>query len=103
MIAPRALAVLSAVLLVGAFALATLGPPGVPLSQALFMLNHDLMEQIHRFIDTYLAGWIWAELVLPVLVRPAWLVPACAGLVCAGAAVSLSNRKLARRSHRRSQ
>lgn len=44
MIARRILAVLSAILLVGAIALAMLGPPEVPLGQAIFMVDHDLME-----------------------------------------------------------
>jgi hypothetical protein len=35
--------------------------------------------------------------------RPAWLVPASLGIVVAGVALSLSGRKPAARSHRRSQ
>jgi hypothetical protein len=101
-ITQRILAVLSAALLVGAVALAMLGPPEVPLGQVLFMINHDLMEAVHGFVGTHLASWLWDYLLVPVLVRPAWLVPATVGLVCGGASVSLSTRKPARRSHRRS-
>ena len=50
MIAQRILAVLAAMFLVGAVALATLGPPEVPLGQALFMIDHDLMDATHSFI-----------------------------------------------------
>ena len=102
MIASRILAVLAALLMVGAVALAMLGPPSVPLGQLLFMIDHDLMDALHAAISTHLGGWIWERLMVPVLVRPAWLVPAALGLVCGGVAVSLSGRKSSRRSHRRS-
>ena len=102
MIAQRALAVLSAILLVGAVALATLGPPGVPLGQVLFLIDHDLMESLHRVIVGGIAGWAWSDIVVPLMLRPAWLVPAAAGILCAGGALSLSGRKPAVRSRRRS-
>jgi hypothetical protein len=101
-ITQRILAVLSAALLVGAVALAMLGPPEVPLGQVLFMINHDLMEAVHGFVGTHLASWLWDYLLVPVLVRPAWLMPATVGLIFGGASLSLSTRKPARRSHRRS-
>jgi hypothetical protein len=101
-IAQRILAVSAAVLLVGAVALAMLGPPGVPLGQVLFMINHDLVEAVHTFVGTHLAMWLWDYLIVPVMIRPAWLVPAGLGLICGGVSLSLSTRKSARRSHRRS-
>lgn len=102
MIAQRILAILAAMLLVGAVALAMLGPPAVPLGQVLFMIDHDLMEGVHRFIGSNLANWLWDYLIVPLMLRPAWLVPAALGLVCAGLSLSLSTRKPAQRSHRRS-
>jgi hypothetical protein len=101
-IAQRILAVLAAMLLVGAVALAMLGPPGVPLGQALFMVDHDLMEAVHTFIGTHMATWLWDYLVVPLMLRPAWLVPAALGLLCGGMSLSLSTRKSTHRSHRRS-
>jgi hypothetical protein len=101
-IAQRILAVLAAMLLVGAVALAMLGPPEVPLGQALFMIDHDLMEAVHTFVGTHLATWLWDYVFVPVMVRPAWLVPAALGLVCGGVSLTLSTRKSAHRSHRRS-
>ena len=100
--AQRILAILSAVLLVGAVALAMLGPPGVPLGQVMFMVDHDLMDVVHQFIGTHLATWMWDYIIMPLLLRPAWLVPAALGLICGGASLSLSNRKSTHRSHRRS-
>lgn len=102
MIAKRAFAVLAAVLLVGAVALAMLGPPGVPLGQLLFMINHDLMEALHSGTERYLAAWLWDYLAVPLMMRPAWLAPAGLGLICAGLSFTLSPRKPAHRSHRRS-
>lgn len=102
MITQRVLAVLAAMLLVGAVALAMLGPPEVPLGQVLFMIDHDLMEGAHSFIGTHLAGWLWDYLVAPLMLRPAWLVPAALGLICGGMSLSLSTRKTTHRSHRRS-
>lgn len=102
MIAQRILAVLAAVLLVGAVALAMLGPPAVPLGQALLMIDRDVTEALHRFTGTYLSTWLWDHMVVPLLVRPAWLVPAALGLLCGGLALSLPTRKATQRSHRRS-
>jgi hypothetical protein len=89
-------------LLVGAVALAMLGPPEVPLGQVMFMVDHDLMEAVHTFIGTHMATWLWDYLIVPVMLRPAWLVPVALGLICAGASLTLSTRKSTHRSHRRS-
>ena len=102
MIAQRVLAILAAVLLVGAVAVAMLGPPEIPLGQALFMIDHDLMEGMHSFVGTHLHAWLWDNIMVPLMVRPAWLLPAGLGLICGGASLTLSTRKSTRRSHRRS-
>lgn len=102
MIAQRILAILAAVFLVGAVALAMLGPPSVPLGQALYLLDRHLMEALHSGVERHLSAWMWNNLMVPLMVRPAWLVPASAGLICAGLSLSLATRKPARRSHRRS-
>lgn len=99
---PRVLAVLSAALLVGAIALATLGPPGVPLGQLLFMLDHDAMQGLRAGVERVAGDWTWRIVIVPMLVRPAWLIPAGLGLIFGGAALSASTRNSARRSHRRS-
>jgi hypothetical protein len=101
-IAQRILAVLAALMLVGAAALAMLGPPSVPLGQALLMLDHDLMDVLHSGIERHISAWLWDYVAMPLLLRPAWLMPAALGLICAGVSLSLSTRKSAHRSHRRS-
>jgi hypothetical protein len=101
-IAQRVFAIIAAVLLVGSVALATLGPPGLPLGQLIFMIDHDIMQSLRTGIEGHVAAWLWAYGVVPLLVRPAWLLPAGLGLICTGAALSASGRKSPRRSHRRS-
>jgi hypothetical protein len=101
-IAQRIFAVLAALMLVGAVALAMLGPPSVPLGQMMLMIDHDLMEAARRFTSSYVSTWLWDHVMVPLMLRPAWMVPAALGLVCIGLALSLSTRKPAERSHRRS-
>jgi hypothetical protein len=101
-IAQRALAVIAAVLLVAAVAIATFGSESISLGQALYLLNHDVLNKLPTWSSRTLGNWMWVEVIQPMLLRPAWLIPASAGLVCAGLSLSLSNRKTTHRSHRRS-
>jgi hypothetical protein len=93
-IAQRVLAVLAAFMLIGAFALATLGPPGVPLGHVLFTLDTPLMD----WLQEHSPVWLWRNLVAPVLLRPAWLMPAAVGIVMAGASLTLASRPETHRS-----
>ncbi len=99
----RILAVLAAGLLVGAVALAILAPPSLPLGQVLLMLDNDATDAVHTFVGRHFSEWMWSDIAMPLLLRPAWLVPATLGLICAGVATSLYNKNTAGRSHRRSQ
>jgi hypothetical protein len=101
-IAQRVLAVISAVLLVAAVAVATFGPESISLGQALYLLDHDVLDKLPGWATRIMGNWMWNSVIQPLLVRPAWLVPASAGIVCVGLSVSLSNRKTTHRSHRRS-
>jgi hypothetical protein len=101
-IAQRILAVISAVLLVAAVAIATFGPESISLGQALYLLDHDVLDKLPGWSTRLLGNWVWSSMIQPMLVRPAWLVPASAGIVCVGLSMSLSYRKTTHRSHRRS-
>ena len=101
MIVQRILAVIAAMFLVGAVALAALGPPGVPLIQSLFLIDHDLPGEIQGFVDAHLAHWLWGYLLMPLMLRPAWLLPAVAGIICAGVSMSLGFRHAQRDRHTR--
>ncbi|HEY8290538.1 MAG TPA: hypothetical protein VIG49_14790 [Acetobacteraceae bacterium] len=102
MIVQRALAVLSAVLLVVAVGLATLGSETVSLGQAIGMFDNELVNALQGWAERHLGAWAWNDVEVPLLVRPAWLMPAALGLVCLGMSLSLGNRKSTHRSHRRS-
>ncbi len=94
MIAQRILAVLAALMLIGAFALATLGPPGVPLGHVLFTLDTPVMD----WLQQHAGAWVWRNLVVPFLLRPVWLLPAGLGIIFAGAALTLASRPQTHRS-----
>jgi hypothetical protein len=101
-IAQRVLAVIAAVLLVSAVAIATFGAESISLGQALYLVDHDLLNALPDWSRHAIGVWFWTMIIQPLLVRPAWLLPASAGIICIGASMSLSNRKTTHRSHRRS-
>ena len=97
MIAQRTLAILSAALLVGAVAVALLGPPGMLLGQALLEIDHTILDVMRSAVERVTAPWMWTEVILPVLARPAWLPPAALGLICAGLSLTLPHGRRAER------
>ena len=102
MIAQRVLAVIAAILLVSAVAIATFGSESITLGQALYLLDHDVLDKFPAWSSRTLGDWVWVSIIQPALDRPAWLIPASVGLVCVGLSLSVSNRKTTHRSHRRS-
>jgi len=100
-IARRILASVAAALLVGAVAVALLCPPGMPLGQALLTVDDHVLAALQSEVEHGLAPWLWAQVILPVLVRPAWLPPAALGLVCAGLSLTLPQGRRAERPRQR--
>ena len=101
MIARRILAVLAAAFLVGSVAVALLAPPGMPLGQALLAVDHRALDALQSVVARVVSPWLWTEVILPVLVRPAWLPPAALGLICAGLSVTLPQGRRAERPRQR--
>jgi hypothetical protein len=97
----RVLAVLAAALLVGAVALAMLGPPDMPLGQALLAIDQHLLGGLQAGVERLLTHWTWTQIVVPLLIRPAWLVPAALGLICTGLSLTLPNGGRPERSRQR--
>ncbi len=98
MIALRAFSLISAVLLVGAFALALLGPQDMTLGEALHGMDAALVPRLQALCG---AG-LWRTGVTPLMIRPAWLPIAALGLVCAGVAMSLGTSRSSQTRRRRS-
>ena len=98
----RVLAVLSAICLVGAVALAMLQPPDEPLGQALYFIDHDLVGTLQRDVDHYLNSLVLGLLFVPLLLRPAWLLPAAIGVIFGGLAMTVSSRRAPGNQRRRS-
>ncbi|MFL5254738.1 MAG: hypothetical protein ACJ8AI_17950 [Rhodopila sp.] len=102
MIAQRAFAIAAAVFFVIAVGAATFGSGSVSLGQALYLLDPTALDKLVSWANRALGPWTWASVLQPLLVRPAWLLPAACGIICTGLSLSLSNRKSTHRSHRRS-
>ncbi len=101
MIAHRVFAVLSAVFLVTAVAIAMLGPRLMSLELLLFQVDRGAVAGLKGWVGRVLGDWAWDHLFVPLLGRPAWLIPASIGLIATGLALSLSYRAHARQSRRR--
>ena len=101
MIAHRVFAVLSAVFLVTAVAVATLGPRSMTLELLLFQIDRGMVAGMRGWVSRALGDGLWSALFAPLMVRPAWLLPTALGLICTGLALSLSYRSHSRQSHRR--
>jgi len=94
--AQRALAVLAAVLFVGAVGLATVGPRMVTLGAAVSYLSGDGDAGLHNWLVGVVGAWSWEYVARPLMIRPAWLPLGALGLICAGAALSLPARDATR-------
>lgn len=101
MILRRILAVLAAVLLVGTVAVATLAPADMPLGQALVSFDRETLAGLQSWVESIFAQWMWTDVVLPVLVRPVWLLPAALGLICVGLSLTLPHSRRAERPRQR--
>ncbi len=85
----RSLIILAAVLLVVAFALATAGQIDAPLDELLARIDPALATRLRAALP----DWMADRIVLPLLVRPAWLIPSALGLLCAGGALTFPAHK----------
>ncbi len=97
----KTLAVLAAVLLVGAVAIATLGPPDMTFGEGLAALDHVRLAAVERYFRIHLSAWVWEHPLSALFARPLWLMPAALGLVCAGAAATAATMPSATTTRRR--
>lgn len=99
-IAVRVMAVVAAALLVGAFSLALLFPAATSLGELVAMADGRALTAVEGFARAHLPDWSWSRLLVPLLVRPAWLSPMALGVVAVGVAVSLRSHQSAPRRRR---
>lgn len=66
MILQRVLAVISAVLLVAAVAIATFSAQSVSLGQALFMVDHDVLDRLLAWSNRVWGNRAWEYVIQPV-------------------------------------
>jgi hypothetical protein len=92
-IAHRILSIVAAVLLVGAFALASADTFDLALGDMLSTLDPALPTRLRAALP----GWMADGLLLPLLLRPAWMLPAALGLVSAGVALTITRPPAGRR------
>ena len=97
----KILAVLAATLLVGAVAVATLGPQDISLGEALNAIDHIRFAAVEAYIRAHVSAWLWEHPVTSLLVRPPWLLPAAIGVLLAGAAMTMATSQKAPNSRRR--
>ena len=99
---PRMFAVVAAVLLVGSIALASLLPADMNLRQAINALDGMATERAQHLMVAVLGRGFWEAVLVPLLVRPVWMVPVCLGLICVGGAVTALSQGAQRPKQRRS-
>ncbi len=102
MIVQRAFAIVAAVFFVAAVGVATFGSGTMSLGQVLYLLDVTALDKLLSWTNRTIGPWVWTSLLQPLMVRPAWLLPAACGIICTGLSLSLSNRKSTHRSHRSS-
>jgi hypothetical protein len=73
-------------------AMAVVLPADEALESTLKALDPTAVEALHRGGQAILPSGLWRYLVVPVLMRPAWLLPACIGIVAIGLAMTSGRR-----------
>ena len=91
---------LAAACLVLAFGVAVLGP-GMSLGEVLLATDETWLSALQDAARAWLPAGAWLHVAIPLLIRPAWLVPICCGLVCGGVAFNLGSKGKASPTRRR--
>ena len=82
---------LAAAFLVLAFGVAVLGP-GMSLGEVLLATDDTLLAGLQDLARAWLPNGAWLHVAVPLLIRPAWLIPVGCGLVCGGLALNLGSK-----------
>jgi len=99
----RLFTVLAAVLFLATFGLGILLPRDLSLAQAVNAMDPALFRGLQHSVVNAVGQRAWVHVAVPLLVRPAWLIPACLALIATGAAATTATpRKSTRTTRRRS-
>jgi hypothetical protein len=98
----RIFTVLAAILLVTSFGLLMLTPYDLPLLQGLAAVDPALVVRLHDSVVGILGHGAWTGVFMPVLARPAWLIPLGLGMICVGVATTMNVPPATHRTRRRS-
>jgi hypothetical protein len=88
-IVSRTFAVLAAACAVAAVALIVLAPDSMTLIQGLSELDPNLPQHFRHAMLNMLGNGAWTHVVVPLLVRPVWLIPVYLALLFAGISATL--------------
>ena len=89
----RVLAILAALCLLGALGVAVFYPPRLALGRLLGQIDHQALVTLQEWVRDNLGEWTWRALVVPLLVRPAWLLPLMLGIILAGLTLTIGLRR----------
>ncbi|WP_419728916.1 hypothetical protein [Lichenicola sp.] len=86
----RLLVAFAAACFVSAFAIAALAPLGLTLAGGLLLLDETTLSSLRRIVVHDASNGMWSGVVVPFLVRPAWILPVMLGVISTGLAMTVS-------------
>ncbi len=89
-LAARILAALGAFLLVLSLGIASVMPPFESLAGLVVRITPKFLARIDQAPKSAVLDWAWEHLAVPMLVRPAWMLPMMSGLVLVTLAAQLT-------------
>ena len=89
-VAAKIMAAFGALFLVGSFAMATLLRPLMSLGQLIMSIDQPLLMSLDQAPRTGVSLWLWGHIAVPLLLRPAWMLPTMLGVVLVGLAAQLA-------------
>lgn len=88
--AAKILAAFGAVFLVTSFGMATLLRPFMSLGQMIMSIDQPFLMALDQAPRTGTNLWLWGHIAVPLLLRPAWMLPTMLGIVFIGLAAQLA-------------
>jgi hypothetical protein len=84
------MAALGAASLVVSFALAIILRPLMSLGQLIMSIDQPFLMALDAAPRSGANLWLWGHIAVPLLVRPAWMLPTMLGIILIGGAAQLA-------------